>query len=88
MAILRVRLTPRSSRNAIEGVHDGVVQAKVTAAPVKGAANQALCELIARGLNLPRTAVNIRSGASGRVKSVEVLGIESEEAISRLQQKT
>ena len=84
-AVLRVRLTPRSSQNLIEGIQGGVVRARVSAAPVKGAANEALCELLARALSLPKTAVSIRSGATARLKSVEVIGIETETALSKLE---
>ena len=84
-AVLRVRLTPRSGKNVIEGIQDGVVRARVTAAPVKGAANEALCELLAQALRLPKTAVAIQSGATARLKSVEVSGIATDEALSRLE---
>ncbi len=84
-AVLRVRLTPRSARNVIEGIQDGVVLARVAAAPVKGAANDALCQLLAQALRLPKTSISIQSGAAARVKSVEVNGIETDEALSRLQ---
>ena len=42
-----VRLQPRASRNELSGMRDGVLIARVTAPPVDGRANAALCKLIA-----------------------------------------
>jgi uncharacterized protein YggU (UPF0235/DUF167 family) len=68
-----VRLTPRGGTDRIDGVgEDGVVRARVAAAPVEGAANDALCRLLARELGVPRGAVRLVSGATGRRKLVEV----------------
>lgn len=75
---LRVRLTPKSSRDAIDGVEalaDGacVLKARVRAAPEKGKANAALCALIAKALSLPKGSVAVTGGASGRVKTLTLI---------------
>ena len=77
--MLSVRLTPRSSRDEIEGIgvlSDGscVLSARVRAAPDKGAANAALLELIARVLKAPRSTVVLQAGATARLKSVWLNG--------------
>ena len=76
---LDVRLTPRSSRDAIEGVErraDGrlVLKARVRAAPFEGQANDALCRLIAQELGLPPRQVEITTGEGARVKRLRVVG--------------
>lgn len=76
---LRVRLTPRGGRDALEGVEvraDGqaVVKARVRAAPEKGAANAALEALVAKALGVPKTAVSVVAGETSRVKTVRVEG--------------
>ena len=66
-----VRLTPRGGRDAIEGIEsraDGraVLKARVRAAPFEGEANDALCRLLARALDIPPRDVAIAAGATAR----------------------
>ena len=72
-----VRLTPRGIADRVDGVVDGVLQARVSAPPVEGAANQALVRLIAAELGVARGAVHLIAGASGRVKLVTVDGVDA-----------
>ncbi len=48
-----VRVTPRASRDAIEGEHNGALKVRLTAPPVEDRANVALRRLLASHLNLP-----------------------------------
>lgn len=70
---LTVRLTPKSARDALEGIEqlaDGraVVKARVRAVPEAGAANSALIRLLAEALAMPARAIKLESGATSRVK--------------------
>lgn len=67
-----VRLIPRASRTAIAGVREGVLHVRVTAAPVNGAANRALLELLGRSLRLGPTTIRIESGATSSRKRLSV----------------
>ena len=78
-----VRLTPRGGSDHVEGVTDGVLRARVAAAPVEGAANQALLRLIANELDMPRGRVRLVAGAGGRTKLVAVDGIAPEAVLAR-----
>jgi uncharacterized protein len=81
---LRVRVTPRSSRDAIEGFDvDGILRVRVRAAPVDGAANEAVIRLLAKAAGIPQSAVTLHSGASSRTKAFE-LPIEEAELRRRL----
>jgi uncharacterized protein (TIGR00251 family) len=76
---LRVRLTPRSGRDRIDGwapdAEGGrVLRARVAAPPAEGAANAALIALLAKSLGVPKSAVAIVSGATSRLKIVEIEG--------------
>jgi uncharacterized protein YggU (UPF0235/DUF167 family) len=76
-----VRLIPRASRNAVAGVREGVLHVRVTAAPVNGAANRALLDLLGKTLRIGPTAIRIESGATSARKRLSV----PQDAIGRLQ---
>lgn len=79
---LAVRLTPRGGRDAVEGWATGAdgrpfLKARVAAPPVEGEANAALTVLLARALGVSKSSVRIAAGQTGRLKQVEVEGLDS-----------
>ena len=77
--LVDVRLTPRGGRDVIDGVEaraDGRVMLKVRvrAAPFEGAANAALCRLVAEALHITPRRVAIVAGATARVKRIRIAG--------------
>jgi uncharacterized protein (TIGR00251 family) len=80
--VLKVRLTPKSSRDAIEGLADfggeTVLKARVRAVPEAGRANAALTKLIAAWLELPARDVSVAQGTKSRLKHVAIEGDASE----------
>ena len=77
--LLSLRLTPRSSKDALEGVEtlaDGrsVLKARVRAVPEDGKANLALLRLLADQLDLPIRALSLATGATGRTKVIRIEG--------------
>jgi uncharacterized protein (TIGR00251 family) len=79
-----VRVTPRAGRTAIAGVRDEVLLVKLAAAPVDGAANEALVALLADVFGVPRRDVTLVSGHNGRLKRVAVTGVTVSDAAARL----
>jgi uncharacterized protein len=77
---IRVQVQPRAGNDEVVGVHGEAVKIRVAAPPVDGAANEALVRFLAEQLGVPRRAVRIASGGSGRRKVVEVEGVGAEEA--------
>ncbi len=80
---LHVRLTPKSSRDALEGVEilaDGarVLKARVRAVPEDGKANGALVALVAKSLKMTASRVKITSGATARNKTLLLEGDASD----------
>lgn len=73
-----VRVTPRASRDAIEGEHGGALKVRLTAPPVEDRANEALRELLAARLGIAISAVVIVAGAKSRTKRVTVSGVTKE----------
>ena len=78
-----VRLTPRSSSNAVDGVLDGALRIRVRAPAVEGAANAALVDLLADLLGVARRDVRIVAGATSRQKLLVVHGIDREAIVAR-----
>ncbi|HEY7961992.1 MAG TPA: DUF167 domain-containing protein [Solirubrobacteraceae bacterium] len=76
---LRVRVQPYAKRNAIVDERDGVLRVDITAAPVEGKANAALCKLIAKRAGIARGRVKIIRGERSREKVVRVEGLASAE---------
>ena len=81
---LRVRVTARASRDELAGLRDGVLHARVSAPPVEGKANQAVCKLIARALGVGKTSVSVVKGERSRDKVVRIDGVEPEAALDKL----
>jgi uncharacterized protein len=73
---IAVRLQPRARSNSIVGEREGVVVVRVTAPPVDGRANKALCRLIAKRARVGAQSVSVVRGASAREKVVRVEGID------------
>ena len=85
---IRIRVTPRGGRDAIDGVEtlsDGrpVLKVRVRAAPEDGAANEGVRRLLAKALRLPASAVSLESGATARLKTFSIAG-EAEPLAARL----
>jgi uncharacterized protein YggU (UPF0235/DUF167 family) len=76
--IARFRLTPKSSKEAVDGLvetSDGpAFQARVRALPEDGAANRALEELVAHWLGVGKQRVSLAKGGKSRLKSLRISG--------------
>ena len=70
--LIDVRVQPKSSQNAIVGVHGNALKIKLNAPPVEGKANKALIQLLAKWLHCPKSAVEIVAGQTGRNKRLLV----------------
>lgn len=76
---LAVRVSPRGGRNAVEGLvpdADGkpYLGVRVAAAPVDGAANDAVEAVLARWLGVRPREVEVTGGLSARAKIVTIDG--------------
>jgi uncharacterized protein (TIGR00251 family) len=77
-ARIAVRLQPRASRDEIVGLRDRVLVVRVTAPPVDGRANGALCKLITRRAGVAASRVSVVRGERSRDKLVQVEGVDAE----------
>ena len=84
MADLAIRVQPRAKRNEVAGERGGAVVIRVSAPPVDGKANEAVCRLIAERVGVPKSAVRIVRGESSRDKVVRIDGLSADEARTAL----
>lgn len=74
MRTLRLKVKPGSRVDELTELADGTWQARVKAPPVDGKANAAVIELVAAHFGVRKAQVTIKSGASGRMKLVQIDG--------------
>jgi uncharacterized protein (TIGR00251 family) len=82
LADLCVRLQPRARRDEVVGERAGAGVVRVTAPPVDGKANRALCALVAKAAGVAPSRVSVVRGHAARDKVVHVEGVD-EEALRR-----
>ena len=73
--VIRVRVQPRASRDAVVGWREDTLRLRVTAPPLDDRANDAVVLLIARAAGVPRSAVSVVGGERRRDKLVRVAGV-------------
>ena len=83
-ATLTIRVTPRAGRTSFTSISDGQLRVRVAAAPVDSAANDALVELLATSLRVPRRSIRILSGERSRTKRLVFAGCSAADLDARL----
>ncbi len=82
--LLAVRVNPRASSAKIAGERGGRLLVQVTAPPVDGRANEAVCRILAKALRVARSRVSVVGGERSRDKLVRIEGIGIAQASERL----
>ena len=70
--LLSIYVQPRASRIMIAGTHGNALKIKLTAPPVEGEANKQCLQFLAKRIGLPKSNLEILSGATGRNKQILV----------------
>jgi len=73
--VLKVRVEPRSSRAEVVGIMGDALKVKLTSAPVDGAANRQLVEVLSKFFSIKKSAVRILKGETSKNKVVELEGL-------------
>ncbi len=81
---ISVRVLPRSSRDEVAGVSEGVLRIRLTAPPLENRANDALVQFLSKTVGIPRRQVEILAGGRGRNKIVRIHGIGEGELFRRI----
>jgi uncharacterized protein (TIGR00251 family) len=85
--MIRVQVHPGARRDGIQGWRsDGALRLSVVAAPEEGRANQAVIDLLAGVLAVPRRQVAVVRGQSSRSKQVAIEGLEEPELKRRIEE--
>ena len=72
---INVKVHARSKRESVTQQPDGSYKVEVKAPPVDGAANEAICELIAEHFHVHKRDVSVVMGSTNNKKVIEVSGI-------------
>jgi hypothetical protein len=68
--IVDIHVVPNAARTQIQGLHDGALRVRLNAPPVDGRANLELQTWLARELRIPRAAIGLIRGETGRRKQL------------------
>lgn len=79
-----LRIKPRSHHQRLLRTSAGELCLELTAPPVEGKANQAAIDFLAHSLRLPRSAVEIVTGAKSRRKLFRIATDSPQETIEHL----
>lgn len=82
--VIRIYVQPRSSKNAVLGLHSGALKVCTTAPPVDGKANTAIILLLAKLFDISKSAVALKNGAQSRTKSFILKGVSLDGAAAIL----
>jgi uncharacterized protein len=82
--LIAVKVVPGASRDRIAGELEGVLKVTVSAAPERGAANAAVCRLIARTLDVRTSQVSVEAGHTCPRKTLRITGVTERDVRQRL----
>ncbi len=75
--MLTLHIQPGAKKTEFAGLHGDALKIRLAAPPVDGKANEALLRFIADELDLPKSAVTLKSGQTSRRKVLEVMGSDA-----------
>lgn len=81
---LRVRVVPRAGRTGVAGTREESLLVRLAAAPVDGAANDALVAFLAELFDRPARDITLVSGHTSRDKRVAIAGATEAAVAARL----
>jgi uncharacterized protein len=82
--LLAVRVVARAARAGLAGIREDALLVRLNAAPVEGAANAELIEVLADVLGVPRRAVSIEAGERSRRKTLLIRGLSADEVAEKI----
>jgi uncharacterized protein YggU (UPF0235/DUF167 family) len=83
--ILPVRAHAGARQTAVLGVRQGMLRVAVTEAPEKGKANKAIAAVLSKALGVPKSSLELVSGATSAQKRFLVLGGDADQLRATLE---
>jgi uncharacterized protein (TIGR00251 family) len=72
MTLIQIKVKPNSRVSLLTQNSDGTWLAQLRSPPVDGKANEELIALVAKYFQRPKSDISIKSGASSRLKLVQI----------------
>lgn len=86
--LLRIKVSTKSSKNAIVGVRNGELLVSVTAVPENGKANEAIVKLLSKSLKCAKSKIDLISGSKSKNKLFRIDEVlDFSELVKRLEYK-
>jgi uncharacterized protein (TIGR00251 family) len=82
--LITVRVVPRAARAGLAGIREDALLVRLNAAPVEGAANSELIEVLSDALGVPKRAISIAVGERSRRKTVLIRGLSADDIASKI----
>ena len=82
--LLSVKAQAGGRKNAIRGEQNGMLKVSVTQVAEKGKANKSLIEVLAKGLGLKRSQIELIAGETQSQKRFLIRGVSREEMAERI----
>ena len=70
--VIQIKVKPNSRSSLLEQHDDGTWLAQLKSPPVDGKANEELITLVAKHFGCRKSEVSIKSGASSRIKLIQI----------------
>lgn len=83
---LRVQAAPNAKRSEVMGPHGDALRIRLQAQAIEGKANHELIRFLSETLDIPKSAIQILQGQTGRSKNLELShpGLTVEAVVQRL----
>ena len=83
--LLRLHVQPRAAHDQVAGLQGETLKLRLTSPPVDGKANKAVIATLARLLEVPKSALTLRSALHSRSKTVRIENADEAQLRARLQ---
>ncbi|MCC6276765.1 MAG: YggU family protein [Oligoflexia bacterium] len=85
--VINIYAKPGAKKTQIMGLHDGALKVAIHAPPVDGKANEELISWLAKLLGIPKRAIEITHGLTGRRKTLTIFN-QNPEGLIEIIKKT